>query len=231
MFTETPLLLGGLRSVVIAPPVRRQFPRSGPSAFPVRGACWSQNRLYQVFRGVEAGYRFYDPNLQRWLSRDPIGEEGGINLYEFVNIEPIGFIDPDGLKSWLCKRALNKKPGTPPPNKGPLYHQYYCVQLPGSEEIECYGQTSKWPYGKGRPTTPEEDAYDPNTCTPIEGNDCFDRCLARKGKEKRPRYGLIGPFTNCQEWSNDAIAACHKECPPQCNSPFTANTFNARGSN
>lgn len=25
----------------------------------------------------------YDPNLQRWIQRDPIGERGGINLYQF----------------------------------------------------------------------------------------------------------------------------------------------------
>ena len=27
------------------------------------------------------GYRFYSPELMRWLTRDPIGEEGGVNLY------------------------------------------------------------------------------------------------------------------------------------------------------
>jgi RHS repeat-associated protein len=43
------------------------------------------------------GYRWYDPNLQRWLSRDPIQETGGINLYGFVGNEPINKIDPLGL--------------------------------------------------------------------------------------------------------------------------------------
>jgi RHS repeat-associated protein len=45
-------------------------------------------------------YRFYDPNLQRWLSRDPIGELGGINLYGFVGNNPIDFMDPYGL-AWF----------------------------------------------------------------------------------------------------------------------------------
>lgn len=31
------------------------------------------------------GYRYYHTNLGRWLSRDPIGEQGGLNLYAFVN--------------------------------------------------------------------------------------------------------------------------------------------------
>ena len=29
------------------------------------------------------GYRFYSPALMRWLNRDPIGEEGGLNLYGY----------------------------------------------------------------------------------------------------------------------------------------------------
>src|SRR5271165_5844682 len=40
-------------------------------------------------------YRFYDPNLQRWLNRDPIEEEGGINLYWFVFNAPSDAVDPE----------------------------------------------------------------------------------------------------------------------------------------
>jgi RHS repeat-associated protein len=43
------------------------------------------------------GYRFYDPNLQRWLNRDPIEEDGGINLYGYVDNDPLGRADPFGL--------------------------------------------------------------------------------------------------------------------------------------
>ena len=30
------------------------------------------------------GYRYYAPDSGRWVSRDPIEERGGINLYEMV---------------------------------------------------------------------------------------------------------------------------------------------------
>ena len=34
-------------------------------------------------------YRYYDPLTGRWPSRDPIEEEGGVNLYGFVKNDPI----------------------------------------------------------------------------------------------------------------------------------------------
>ena len=43
------------------------------------------------------GYRFYEPNLQRWMNRDPSGEAGGLNLYGLVGNSPVGRIDPLGL--------------------------------------------------------------------------------------------------------------------------------------
>jgi RHS repeat-associated protein len=41
-------------------------------------------------------FRAYDPELSRWLSPDPIGEEGGINLYQYAASTPLGLIDKDG---------------------------------------------------------------------------------------------------------------------------------------
>ena len=42
-------------------------------------------------------YRFYDPGAQRWLNRDPIEEDGGLNLYSSVQNNPVQFIDSFGL--------------------------------------------------------------------------------------------------------------------------------------
>nr|MDU9044388.1 RHS repeat-associated core domain-containing protein [Candidatus Electrothrix aestuarii] len=47
------------------------------------------------------GYRYYSPRLGRWLSRDPIGEEGGINLYGFVGNDGGNAIDPAGHETWI----------------------------------------------------------------------------------------------------------------------------------
>jgi uncharacterized protein RhaS with RHS repeats len=45
------------------------------------------------------GFRFYDPGLQRWINRDPIGELGGLNLYIFVLNDALSLYDPDG-RQW-----------------------------------------------------------------------------------------------------------------------------------
>ena len=39
------------------------------------------------------GFRYYLPDVGRWTSRDPIGEEGGVNLYGFVGNSPTDKID------------------------------------------------------------------------------------------------------------------------------------------
>jgi RHS repeat-associated protein len=35
------------------------------------------------------GFRYYAPNLQRWLNADPLEEEGEINLYEYCRNQPL----------------------------------------------------------------------------------------------------------------------------------------------
>jgi RHS repeat-associated protein len=49
------------------------------------------------------GYRYYNPQLGRWPSRDPIEEEGGINLYEHVNNRAINSWDGLGLNAVKAK--------------------------------------------------------------------------------------------------------------------------------
>ncbi|WP_446011326.1 RHS repeat domain-containing protein, partial [Candidatus Electrothrix sp.] len=46
------------------------------------------------------GYRYYLPELGRWLSRDPIGEDGGLNLYVFVGNDGVNRFDLLGKKDY-----------------------------------------------------------------------------------------------------------------------------------
>jgi RHS repeat-associated protein len=40
--------------------------------------------------------RYYDPDTGRFLSEDPLGLEGGVNLYVYAGNNPVMFVDPEG---------------------------------------------------------------------------------------------------------------------------------------
>jgi hypothetical protein len=46
---------------------------------------------------VESAHAFYNPEIGRWVNRDPLGEEGGVNLYVFINNNPTTDMDAFGL--------------------------------------------------------------------------------------------------------------------------------------
>jgi RHS repeat-associated protein len=76
------------------------------AAFGVLGnSAYEWEFLYHgEFRDKESqlynyGYRYLDTQLGRWLSRDPIGERGGKNLYAFVENQTIDKLDMYGTMS------------------------------------------------------------------------------------------------------------------------------------
>ncbi len=40
--------------------------------------------------------RYYDPGLGRFISEDPSGFQGGINLYDYTENQPATMVDPTG---------------------------------------------------------------------------------------------------------------------------------------
>ncbi|MGI9115818.1 MAG: RHS repeat-associated core domain-containing protein, partial [Chthoniobacterales bacterium] len=68
-----------------------------------------------------ATYRAYDPDLGRWLSRDPIAERGGINLYGYVRNNPVGLMDPLGLAAIYTDQTNGRTYFNPnPQSPGPI---------------------------------------------------------------------------------------------------------------
>jgi RHS repeat-associated protein len=63
---------------------------------------------------TDYGYRYYDPVTGRWPSRDPIEEEGGLNLYGYVKNSPSTVFDRLGLQS-RGRPLTPLTPLTPPP--------------------------------------------------------------------------------------------------------------------
>jgi RHS repeat-associated protein len=130
-------------------------------------------------------YRFYDPNLQRWMNRDPIGDLGFVtltervpvrgaidpNLFLFVRNKPVTAIDALGLTLYYC---------TVPTKGFPLFglgrHGYLWNDTTGDEcgqESSCgSGPTSSNNGGPGpKDTNPTRDG---RVCTPIDGSQGAD---------------------------------------------------------
>ncbi len=53
--------------------------------------------MYDADTGlVHFGAREYDPEIGRWISKDPVRFDGGVNLYAYVGNDPVNRTDPEG---------------------------------------------------------------------------------------------------------------------------------------
>jgi RHS repeat-associated protein len=83
----------------------------------------------RVFPYLHLGARYYDPATGRFLQRDPIGTAGGLNVYSYVESNPMSHLDPSGLDVQPTDTTAesDSKPKVEPqgPLDGPLgvYHK------------------------------------------------------------------------------------------------------------
>lgn len=108
------------------------------------------------------GHRYYDPVTGRWPSRDPIAEEGGINVYGFIGNDPVNFIDMLGLvrKTLTVTGSFKYKDrgaGRDYTENGRVYRQYWHDEVHESAsivytiEIECRDRQPLIKSFKGHP--------------------------------------------------------------------------------
>ena len=89
-------------------------PYGQPTRATTNGSARADYRYAGLFYHAPSGlylthYRAYDPVTARWLSRDPIGERGGVNLYAYVEGDPINYTDPRGLYGQISLSELLMK--------------------------------------------------------------------------------------------------------------------------
>ncbi|MFB9168173.1 RHS repeat-associated core domain-containing protein, partial [Chromobacterium piscinae] len=100
-------------------------------------------------------YRYYDPEIGRFISRDPIGLFGGENNYEY-GPDPIQWIDPYGLKklkpgaqyeTHSNRTSVDKVNGRMPINSCYAGKTMPLQDLPDSLKKKYPGVVGKYPHG------------------------------------------------------------------------------------
>jgi RHS repeat-associated protein len=147
-------------------------------------------------------HRYLDPATGRFLTRDPIGVEGGINLYAYVGNGVVIGSDRSGLKLEFCTRPV-----------GPCdqHNAKFCHWFFASTECGCVG------YG---PQGPHDDCSEhfgkkEHWCKRVNTTPSQERCICENfrnaqkgwkmcGEQWLPKGGKEGAYNwldhNCQHF-------------------------------
>ena len=148
------------------------------------------------------------PSFQRFISQDPIGIAGGMNLYAYTLNDPTDLIDASGLDAYICDRPIWPLPIEIP---GGGYHQFICV-IEGDFKY-CFGlgplghnwfdTGGKW----------EPDKFN-KSCQQQSENSCVDNCLLGLAAGSPLDYSLTNGFggLNCHKLATSAVAYCQAGC-------------------
>jgi RHS repeat-associated protein len=178
-----------------------------------KGLMWEGDvtQLYYVRN------RWYDPETGRFMTEDPLGVNGGLNVYAFAGNDQINFGDPSGLTTqthcrWIWVHGATVYVGGEPVAHLPGYWIYVCEEGPGppggdgGEDDQGGGGGGRGGRGGAGPQDADTDPCEAYTssgtvrsiCRTVHGpgadpdNYCTARCLADQWIEAEQSKG--GPL-------------------------------------
>lgn len=186
-------------------------------------------QYYDAETGLHYNWnRYYDPATGRYITADPIGLEGGDNLYLYANANSINLTDPMGLWVNLCARKLGDPDGNVmDPSGNPVRHDFLVI----SGKVRSFQRCSNIFLNQGwvdrRSEGPGSERRMNYKCKRICSDDKFDKYVL-EAANNAPNYNITAykwnpiywfGFRNCQSWASEVIEKAkekylkNEDCP------------------
>jgi len=102
----TPQVLTDDSQAIAWKAVYTPFGEAAPSIQTVENPFRFPGQYYDPETGLHYNYfRYYNPQTGRYITPDPIGLEGGVNLFTYVEGNPVNGIDTEGLATIIAKQG------------------------------------------------------------------------------------------------------------------------------
>ncbi len=165
------------------------------------GREWDKESELYFYRA-----RYYDAKVGRFISKDPIGFEGGINQFSYVAENPINNTDPTGQSVYLCTRPLKGVPHVVYDYLG-IGHRYLWV-----DGIGGWGLAPKQKYENLAVITPVPGWIEPEgamiSCTLVTDDSCMEKKIKEKIQKEKSTWHIYSlKFHNCYNWANYVLGA------------------------
>lgn len=159
--------------------------------------------------------RYYSPELQRFISEDPIGLSGGINLFAYVANNSVNWVDPRGLKVTLWTRPADL------PWPLPLFGEHQWIKtdnyqsgmgMPGNR---IPGQDSNSGY-PGMPTETVDHTGQSEKPNSREIPIPFlvdEECVNREIAPGQPAGRWLPSVNDCNTWTKEVLEKCRRHGP------------------
>jgi RHS repeat-associated protein len=172
-------------------------------------------QYYDVETGLHYNWhRFYDPETGRYISADPIGLAGGMNLYAYVGADPVNWVDFNGLKVERCKRPAQILDG-----RVDHYWLKTDTKEMGMGEAEGGGIPGREKPSQLYPETAIRDHSGESTKpgSSCEEMKCIDETCVNNELILGKRLGRWSPGSNdCQQFTSWTLSKCRKKTEECC---------------